>query len=120
MKFSSFEVTQEEFDLPIDDATYHLKALNADQYTTVEMFLTGSAESILNLSQKYGFVRKNILGWSGVQGDDGSEMECKEETKSLLLNPKLDDLLNLMILECYRKRKATIDKIEEDKEAAGK
>lgn len=120
MNLSSFLVTQEVFEFDYDDAKLSLKALNADQFATVEMYLTGSAEALLNQSQKYSFVKKNILGWSGIKGIDGSELVYSEEAKTIFLSPDLDALLNILILECYRQRRATIDKVEGDKSEAGK
>lgn len=120
MKFSSFAVTQEVFDFEIEDAVCQLKALNADQYATVEMYLMGNAESILNQNQKFSFVNKNVLGWSGVKNEDDTELKYSEESRLLLLDARMDQFLNLLILECYRKRRATIDKIEDDKKEAGK
>ena len=120
MDLSKFAVTQEEFDFEIDGSIYQLKALNADLYASVEMFVSGMSSGMLNYRQKENFVRSNIIGWSKVSGLDGKELKFSEESKLVMMNPDLDGFLNLLILQCYRKRRETIEKLEEDKETVGK
>ena len=120
MRLGSFRITQEVFDFDFDGAVYKLKSLNGDQYATFQMFVSGTASGFLNSAQKFDFIKNNILGWSDVYGYDDQLIEYSDKAKTIFLDEELDQVLNILIIQCYLRRKEIIEKVESDKESAGK
>lgn len=120
MKLTALQSTQEEFDFEFDDSTFRLKSLDDTQATSFTLFISGSAETMLNYAQIPKFVERNVIDWSGVETETGEQLPCTSESKKLLLSKGNESLLNAMITAAYMRHKEIDERAFEDRVAAKK
>lgn len=125
MKLSSFKKKREAFEHEVRDdegntAAFSLLPLPADLMQMAQIYLHAGGKELLSPAQRIRFITDCIVGWSGVNDDDGEEIKFSEESKMQLAVSEYDGLLFELISAAFLHKNKLVEALAEDSENAKK
>jgi hypothetical protein len=125
MKLKSGSVNRKPTPIEIDGATFHIRPLSGELYTSFTLYISEYTDSMLSLRDKRTFIKTHIVDWENLIVINKNEKEEEIEftisaATELLLDPDADDVITFLYSEALRLRQDIDEKKKEDEPKAKK